>query len=249
MSNHKITLRYDGRAYFGWQRHGDQPTIQGTVEAALERVVGAPCQVHGAGRTDRGVHAEGQVLNVHLAAALAPDEAVGALNAALPEDIRILAVEPVPDDFHARADACAKVYRYEIWNGADCPAADQGRVWHLREAVDAGAMARACPLLEGRHDFASFVTPSKHEPRSTERHMRRVALATHGQRISITMEADGFLYKMVRNIVRALVKVGEGRSTVADLAAILAKRDRQAAPGTAPASGLYLDLVRYPPAE
>jgi len=245
MANYKITVSYDGTAYFGWQRLKDKPTIQGVIEGALEGVFERPCDIHGAGRTDRGAHAEGQVFSVTLPDDLAIDAMRQAIDAALPSTITILGVEPVDLDFHALKAARGKVYRYVIWNAPDCPADLEGRVWHIPGPLDVGRMRAACEVFVGERDFASFATRPNFKQKSTRRNVRRVSFADDGPRISITVEADGFLYKMARNIVRAIVKVGEGRYEVADLEAILDACDRKAAPGTAPASGLYLDEVQY----
>jgi tRNA pseudouridine38-40 synthase len=252
-NNHKLTLSYDGRAYFGWQRHGNKPTIQGALEDALSQVFGQMVRVTGAGRTDRGAHAEGQVASCELPTQLeggqpaTPEAIEAALNAALSADIRVSAVERVDPTFHARSSATGKRYRYEIHRGSgECPAELSGRVWWVKTPLDVTAMRRCCDVLRGEHDFCSFATRSNFVPTSTVRQLRVLELeGDAAPRLTVLLEADSFLYKMVRNIVRALVKVGEGRSDRAKLAQILAARDRQAAPGTAPASGLYLDRVFY----
>ena len=170
-----------------------------------------------------------------------------ALNRALPEDVRVLAVAPAPADFHPRRDATGKRYRYVLWNGSPCPGAEQGRVWHVRRRLNVDAMRAAAAVFVGRHDFASFATRPNFEQRNTVRTITRLDVVEDGPRVSIVIEADGFLYKMVRNLVGALAKVGEGRRTTEDLVAMLAARDRRVAPGTAPASGLTLEAVRYDP--
>jgi tRNA pseudouridine38-40 synthase len=241
----KIVLRYDGRAYFGWQRHGERPTVQRAVETALCEAIGVPCRVQGAGRTDRGAHALGQVVSVRVDAATDPAALPDRLNALLPADIRVLSAEVAADDFHSRESATGKVYRYEIWNARQCPDDEVGRVWHVPGRIDADAMREASAVLVGEHDFASFATRPNFRQKSTRRHLRRLTLTQDRPRISIVFVADGFLYKMVRNMVRGLVRVGEGRWSADDLARALAARDRSAAPGAAPASGLYLDAVLY----
>ena len=245
MSNFKITVRYDGSAYFGWQRLKDKPTIQGVIEDALAEIFHQPCAIHGAGRTDRGAHAEGQVFSVTLPGELEIETTKRSMDDALPSSIRIVDIEAVDHGFHALKAACGKTYRYVIWNAPDCPADLQGRVWHIPGALAVGPMRAASLVFVGERDFASFATRPNFKQKSTSRNLRRVDFVNEGPKISITMEADGFLYKMVRNIVRAIVKVGEGRLQVEDLQAILDACDRKAAPGTAPASGLYLDAVQY----
>lgn len=242
---YRLTLRYDGRAYYGWQRHAGKPTVQGALELAIEEVVGARCMVHGSSRTDRGAHADGQI--AHFAADLRspPEALLGDLNAHLAADLEVLRCEEVTADFHAREDASAKTYRFEIWNAPDCPPERVGRVWHIPGRLDVDAMEAVCPCLVGAHDFASFATKTNYERKSTVRHLMSIDLAREDPLIILRFRADGFLYKMVRNLVRAIVKVGEGRSSREQLEQILAARDRKQAPGTAPASGLYLESVEY----
>ncbi len=247
LTNYRLTIRYDGRNYLGWQRHGDDPTIQGALEQAITAVFGVRSPIQGSGRTDRGAHALGQVASVRLPSDLDLDPAAVAvaLNMELAEGIEVCSAEPAPDDFHARMSATSKRYRYVIWNAERCPQEEVGLVWHIPGALDVQSMRQACPALLGRHDFASFATRPNFKQKSTVRELTDVALTHDAPRIELAFSADGFLYKMVRNIVRTLVKVGEGRYEPSDLPAILAARDRAAAPGTAPASGLYLDEVFY----
>jgi len=240
-----MTIAYDGREFFGWQRHGDTPTIQHALERGLCAVFGREVEVRGSGRTDRGAHARGQVASAFLPTGIDARTGLAALNDVLPEQIRVLELVAAPEDFHARASAVGKTYRYLIHNAKECPAEVEGRVWHVPEALDVDAMRAALPMFMGTHDFGSFATKAKHERRSNIREITEFALEHEPPAIELWIRADGFLYKMVRNIVRAIVKVGEGRYTVADLRRILAARDRKAAPGTAPASGLYLERVDY----
>ncbi|KIG14378.1 tRNA pseudouridine synthase A [Enhygromyxa salina] len=248
----RMRLRYDGRGYRGWQRQPGSTTVQGTIEAALASVTGIELRVRGSGRTDRGVHAEGQIATVTLPASLAADPAglerfTAQLGDALPQDIGLLELDRVPLEFHPREDAIAKRYRYEIWNGGKCPRALEGRVWEVRRRLDVEAMRAALPVFVGQHDFTSFATRSNFERVSSVRKVEAFTLAMEGRRVSLNITADGFLYKMVRNIVRAVAKVGEGRCDNARLIQILEARDRAAASGSAPASGLFLDEVTYPP--
>lgn len=242
---YRLTLRYDGRAYHGWQRHQGKPTVQGALETAVEEIVGARCAVHGSGRTDRGAHADGQVAHFVAPYSSPAEELRQDFARVLPADIEVLECEQAPDGFHAREGAVAKTYRFEIWNEPKCPAERVGRVWHVTSPLDVEAMRQACPVLVGRHDFASFAKKTNYDRKSTERNLMSVDLEAEGPHIVFRFRADGFLYKMVRNLVRAVVKVGEGRSTPAKLQEILQARDRKRAPGTAPASGLYLESVEY----
>jgi tRNA pseudouridine38-40 synthase len=182
---------------------------------------------------------------VGLPAGLEADRALEALNTQLPGDIRILECAAAPPGFRARDDATSKTYRYVIWNAPECPEARVGRVWHIPSPLDIDAMRAACPAFLGQLDFASFATKPNFKQATTVRHLQHIELRAEAPLLEITMRADGFLYKMVRNIVRAIVKVGEGRTSLAQLNQIIAAKDRSAAPGTAPASGLYLEAVAY----
>ncbi|MEX1364243.1 MAG: tRNA pseudouridine(38-40) synthase TruA [Nannocystaceae bacterium] len=241
MTTYRLTIAYDGRAFKGWQRHPGQPTVQGALEAALLETTGVRAAVEGAGRTDAGAHADAQVASVTV-----PDEVVlGDLDDALPAGIRVLDTSIAADGFHARVSARGKTYRYEIWNAAECPEDRVGRVWHIPRPLDVEAMRAACPYFVGELDFATFAKKPNFDRATTVRHMRRVELRHEAPMITITMCADSFLYKMVRNVVRTIVKAGEGRVDPAAIPALISARDRKAAPGTAPASGLYLETVHY----
>ncbi|MGH1340508.1 MAG: tRNA pseudouridine(38-40) synthase TruA [Nannocystales bacterium] len=244
--NVRFTVAYDGRAFHGWQRHPGVPTVQGALEAALCKVCDAPVEVRGAGRTDRGAHASGQVASARL-----PDEVdVGTLEARvlaeLPDGVSIRGVRVVEKGFHARMSALGKRYVYTIHNADPLPAESQGRVWHVPDPLNIEAMRDCLEMFVGEHDFASFATKANHARKTTVRTVSSFTLEHDAPRIVLRIEADGFLYKMVRNLVRAVVKVGEGRWTQPQLREILATGDRQAAPGTAPASGLCLEEVFYP---
>lgn len=249
LANFRLTLAYDGRAFLGWQRHGTKSTVQFVLEQAVTQAFAVRVAVQGAGRTDRGTHAHGQVASLQLPAGTPAEGVKEQLNQVLPETVRILEVQCVPNDFHACDSALAKRYRYKIWNDRQLPAELDGRVWHVKEPLDVPAMADACSLFVGEQDFASFATRTNFKQKSTRRKVVEAVLSHEPPMITFDICADGFLYKMVRNIVRAIVKVGEGRYTHEELARILAARDRQAAPGTAPASGLYLEQVFYSQAE
>lgn len=245
-SPYRVILSYDGRSYFGWQRLRDKPTIQGALEAAIATAFGESVAVEGAGRTDRGAHAEGQVATFRLQAGLPAEELRTRLNEALPADIRIVDAAVAEAGFHARTSAISKDYAYRIANREQIRDELAGRVWHLRRGtLDTAAMAAALPSLVGRHDFASFATPSKHARGPTVRHMRACELEVSGDVIVLRFHADSFLTHMVRNIVRAVVKVGEGRYRPERIAEILRAANRAASPGSAPASGLYLMKVHY----
>jgi tRNA pseudouridine38-40 synthase len=245
LANYQITLAYDGRAFFGWQRHGDKPTVQSTLERAVTKAFDVHVPVQGSGRTDRGTHARGQVASCQLPAGTQPELIKEKLNQHLPMEVRIIDVRCASSEFHACDSAIAKRYRYVIWNDRELPAEREGRVWHVKEPLDVQAMGDACSVFIGEQDFASFATRTNFKQKSTRRTVTGAVLTHEQPEIIFDICANGFLYKMVRNIVRALVKVGEGRYTREDLVRILEAKDRQAAPGTAPASGLYLERVFY----
>ena len=245
LSNYKLTLAYDGRAFFGWQRHGDKPTVQFALEQAVTKAFGVRVAAQGSGRTDRGTHAHGQVASLQLPEELQPALVLEKLNQILPPEVRILDVRCAAKDFHACDSAVAKRYRYLIWNDGKLPSEHDGRVWHVKEPLDVQSMVDTCSVFIGDQDFASFATRTNFKQKSTHRTVLEAVLSHDLPMITFDICADGFLYKMVRNIVRAIVKVGEGRYTREDLCRILESRDRQAAPGTAPASGLYLEQVFY----
>jgi tRNA pseudouridine38-40 synthase len=245
LSNYRLSIAYDGRAFFGWQRHGDKPTVQFALEQAVTKAFDVRVVVQGSGRTDRGTHAHGQVASLQLPDRVLPEIIKEQLNQLLPLEVRILDVCCAPQNFHACDSAVAKRYRYLIWNDRKLPDEHHGRVWHVKEPLDVQAMVDACPVFLGDQDFASFATRTNFKQNSTRRTVFEAVLSHDLPMITFDICADGFLYKMVRNIVRAIVKVGEGRYTREDLSRILEARDRQAAPGTAPASGLYLEQVFY----
>jgi tRNA pseudouridine38-40 synthase len=251
----RVTLAYDGTGFVGWQRQADGESIQGLVERALADLDQRDVPVVGAGRTDAGVHALGQVASFELQRIIEAPALVRALNARLPAAVRALDAAAVPEPFHARFDARAKTYRYRLWNGDVISPFERDYAWHVPgPALDLDVMAAAAPLIEGRHDFASFQSVGG-ERRSTERTVfwSRVAGApaaaaeTRGGAALITYEVrgDGFLRHMVRAIVGTLVEVGRGKRAAASMAGVLAARDRAAAGPTAPAAGLFLVGVEY----
>ena len=223
--NVRLTVSYDGRAFFGWQRHPGKPTVQGALEAALSEVAGAPVEVRGAGRTDRGTHANGQVASARVPAELAVESLREALAPHLPEGLTVLAADAVDRSFHARMSAVGKRYLYTIHNAPKLPRELDGKVWHVPDPLDVAAMDAVLPLFVGEHDFASFATKANHARKTTVRTVSRFTLQHEPPQIVFSIEADGFLYKMVRNIVRAVVKVGEGRFDADRLQQVLAAKD------------------------
>jgi tRNA pseudouridine38-40 synthase len=244
-TNYRLTVAYDGRDFYGWQRLKDKPTVQAALEAAVEAAFTERVPVRGAGRTDRGAHAEGQVAGVRLSGAIPPEEVVERLGKALPPSIRVLSADVVPDSFHVRTDATSKDYEYRILNRPELPPELDRRVWHVPEPLDLAAMQTSIEALVGRHDFASFATRPRFEQRSTTCTIASAEVESVDDRVVFRFTADRFLMHMVRNIARAIAKVGEGRYQPSQIAEILAARSRAASPGSAPASGLYLMRVYY----
>jgi tRNA pseudouridine38-40 synthase len=241
----KITLAYDGTNYVGWQRQAAGSSIQGLVEDALGVLDGRSVDVAGAGRTDAGVHALGQVASFTLARDIEPEVLLRALNAHLPDDVRVIRVESASSEFHARFDARRKTYRYRICDGPAMSPFDRLYAWHLPGALDTDAMDDAAHMLEGRHDFAAFQTAGG-ATRTTERTVERSSV--HRDTASIVayeISGEGFLRHMVRAIAGTLVEIGRGRATSASMRDVLASRDRSKAGSTAPAKGLFLVSVEY----
>ncbi len=246
MATFKLTLEYDGTAYRGWQRQADHRTVQAEVERALAAMTRHPVTVLGAGRTDAGVHALGQVASFRADTRLTPEAFLKGLNSLLPPDIAVRACDRVPQGFHARFDARSKVYRYHILNREDRGAVGRQYAWFIHRPLDAEAMRAAARALVGRHDFKAFESagsPRAHTVRTITRAECEVDAAE--RRLRFTVEADGFLRCMVRNIVGTLVAVGLGRTDPAEVEEILLSRDRRRAGATAPPQGLFLVSVEY----
>jgi tRNA pseudouridine38-40 synthase len=243
----KLILQYDGSNYVGWQRQPAGQSVQGLLEDALLPIESRAVTVHGAGRTDAGVHALGQVASVSLGASLDAATLGRALNAVLPEDVRIIQVEEVAPSFHARFDARAKTYEYRILNAPFADAFMYRYAWHIPQPLDFEQMRAAAASLVGRHDFAAF-QGSGSVVQSTERTIEDIAWEAGGtfdRPLVFRVTGDGFLRHMVRNIVGTLVEAGAGRLAPAQVRDILASRSRVQAGRTAPARGLFLAQVRY----
>ncbi len=247
--NVRLTVQYDGTNYVGWQRQDSGVSIQSLLEDALEPIEGARVTVHGAGRTDAGVHALAQVASTTLTTSLACATLVRALNAVLPADVRVLGLEQAESDFHARFSATGKTYEYRF---VDVPVVSpfvHRYVWHVRQPLNLEAMQEAALPLVGTHDFAAFQGAGS-AVASTVRTVRAIdweAGRAHDRPIVMRIEGDGFLRHMVRNIVGTLVEVGVGRLAVPETRDILASRDRARAGPTAPPQGLFLVRVMYGP--
>jgi tRNA pseudouridine38-40 synthase len=240
----KLTLAYDGTEYVGWQRQAKGASIQGLVEGALARIEGREVAVVGAGRTDAGVHALGQVASASVETALDCLSLRRALNSMLPENVRVLLVEEAGAEFHARFSAISKTYRYQIFNGEVVSPFERRYVWHVSRPLDVESMARAASRLEGAHDFTAFQA-SGGLAAATVRTMTRSAIVRAGSLIVYEISGDGFFRHMVRTIVGSLVAIGSGARDEDWLLGALASRDRRHAGPTAPAHGLFLVRVEY----
>ena len=244
----KLTVAYDGGAYAGWQVQPHETTVQAVVEAAWREITGESVRVTAAGRTDAGVHALGQVVGVVTNTPLKNGELCRGLNAKLPEDVAVLAVETAPRNFHATRDAIGKHYRYQIHNGRIPAVFDRRTTWHFPQPLDAAAMHAAGQLLVGKHDFSSFASAGS-DRNDTVRTVTRLSVSNGSgalaERITVDIEGDGFLYNMVRAIVGTLVQVGRGTQSPRWVADVLAARDRSQAGQTAPPHGLFLVRVEY----
>lgn len=247
MRNLKLTLAYDGTEFVGWQRQAAGVSIQGLLEDALKPFEGEPVTVHGAGRTDAGVHALAQVASVRLTATIEPATLARALNAVLPAAVRVLDVEEVPDDFHARFSATGKTYEYRIVNAPFVSPFLYRYVWHIGPRLDVAAMGAAAEPLRGRHDFSAFQGAGS-DVHTSERTVHRIEWdgdSAPDRPLVFRIAGDGFLRHMVRNVVGTLVEVGLGRWPAAAVTEILASRDRSRAGTTAPPHGLFLVRVLY----
>ena len=245
MPRYKLIVEYDGGPFVGWQRQDNGPSVQGALEDAVFAFCGERVAVQGAGRTDTGVHAAGQVAHLDLAEDRRPDTIRDAINFHLkPNPISVLAVEPAAADFHARFSASGRRYLYHILNRRATPALERGRVWHVGVALDGQAMAQAARLLEGRHDFNSFRSAAC-QAASSVKTLDRLAVSRAGEEIRIEAAARSFLHNQVRILAGTLKLVGEGKWTKDDVAAALAAKDRTRAGPTAPPEGLCLMEVRY----
>ena len=252
MRNIKLTIAYDGANFHGWQVQPDVPTIQGALNAAASQITQDKIVMHGASRTDTGVHALGQVAHFRTNSKLSAAEFQRALNGLLPPTIRIMAAEEVGPDFHSRYQSMAKTYRYRIFRGRVLSPFDHLRVLHYPGPLDEDAMAAAARLFEGEHDFTSFAAASGAEDDETDGVMMRVIYSSQIIRpsdvdeIQYVVHGSSFLRYMVRKIVGTLLEVGRGRLTPGDIPQIFELRDRSRSGPTVPPEGLYLVALDYP---
>jgi len=244
----KLTIAYDGTAYQGWQVQKIGLGVQQKVEEACAAVLGVPIRLHSSSRTDTGVHALGMVAHIEIPRArfkIPPAKLALALNAHLPEDIRILSAARCPAGFHARFCATGKQYRYFLWNHRAMNPLVRFTAWHVARPLNVPAMRAAAKFFLGRHDFRSFAANRNYPCENSVRSLTRLDLRRRGSELMFVIEGDGFLYKMCRGIVGTLVQVGLGKIPAAEIPKIMAGRDRRIAGMTAPAHGLVLWKVFY----
>jgi len=246
MPRYRVLLEYDGTGFAGWQRQKNGVGVQEVLERAILAFSGEEVEVVGAGRTDAGVHATGQVAHFDLSRPLPVERVVSAINAHLwPHPVAVLEARIVPDGFHARLSAIRRRYLYRILNRRAPPVLDRGRVWHVIAPLSVPLMREAAALLVGRHDFSSF-RAAECQARSPVKTLDLLHVEACGQEVRVHAAARSFLHHQVRNMVGTLVEVGRGRRPVQWVREVLEARDRRAAGPTAPAEGLYLVEVLYP---
>jgi tRNA pseudouridine38-40 synthase len=252
MRNIKLTIAYDGSDFHGWQFQPGLPTIQGALDAAARKITQERIVVHGASRTDTGVHALGQVAHFRTQSTLSAEEFQRALNALIPPAIRVMAAEEVGPDFHARWLAQAKTYRYRIYRGRVLPPFEYRRALHFPWPLDEDAMAAAARQFQSEHDFTSFAASSGSEDDDRDRQMTRVLYSSEivrcagGEEIAYVVRGKSFLRYMVRKIVGTLIEVGKGRLAPEDIPQVFESRDRSRSGPTMPPEGLYLVSLEYP---
>ncbi len=244
MRNIKLVITYDGTDFSGWQRQPDRRTVQQVLEEAIGRLTGVEAPTNASGRTDAGVHALGQVVHFYTASNHPPTVFVKALNAMLPPDVRVLRADEATQAFHATLDAKSKRYRYVIDNAPIADPFQLRTAWHVYLPLDEAAMNRAGQALRGRHDFRSFETNWPNRT-SSVRTIYDLGVTRHGSVVRVEVEADGFLYNMVRSIAGTLVQVGIGRWPEDRVKEALLAEDRREAGPTAPPQGLFMLYVRY----
>jgi tRNA pseudouridine38-40 synthase len=245
MPRFRLLIEYDGRPFHGFQAQERLPSVQGALERAIKGFCGEEIRVHAAGRTDTGVHATGQVIHIDLQKDWPPETVRNALNAHLvPEPIAILEASVAPEGWHSRFSAVERRYRYRILNRMAPPALDQGRVWHVKKALDAEAMHEAAKVLLGHHDFTTFRDLGC-QAKSAMKTLDVAVVRREGAEVILEFASRSFLHRQVRSMTGTLAEVGVGRWTRDDVKAALEARDRRACGPVAPAGGLYLTGVGY----
>jgi len=214
----RLTVAYDGARFSGWQSQANGKAVQDALEQAFRILCGTPTTVHGAGRTDAGVHALGQCAHVDVPdKRLPPGDWLGAVNAHLPQGVRVMRIQKTPPDFHARFSAKGKVYRYTVWNAPVLPPLLSDRVWHVPGKLDRDVLRAACDSFVGRHDFPAFCARRSKVPEPTVRTLTRLCVTRKGAEISLTFHGEGFLYKMVRMLAASAIRCAGGRLPLEDL--------------------------------
>jgi tRNA pseudouridine38-40 synthase len=242
---YRLTLEYDGTPFVGWQRQDNGPSVQGALEAAIEKLSGERVTVTGAGRTDAGVHALGQVAHFDLAKTFEPGKIRDALNYHLrPDPVSVLAAAEADEQFHARFSATARRYLFRILNRRSPPALEAGKVWHVSPKLDAEAMHAAAQFLVGQHDFTTF-RAAECQAQSPVKTLDRLDVSQRGEEIHIEASARSFLHHQIRSFAGTLKLVGEGKWQPRDVKKALDARDRAACGPVAPPEGLYLVRVDY----
>ncbi len=241
----KFIVAYDGAPFAGWQSQSHGNTIQDHLEHAFKRVAGRPVRVHGAGRTDAGVHALAQCAHADVGKLLEPVRWTEALNALLPPTIRVMRCRYVANEFHARISAKGKIYRYRIWSAPVLPPFEYRRAWHIPRPLDLNVLKRAARHFAGTHDFVGFSANRGKTEESTMRTIHSVRVRQKGPCMTIEFDGDGFLYKMVRLMVGSLVKCALGKMKIEDIAARVHSAQVESTRFAAPAEGLFLVRVRY----
>lgn len=243
--NYKMILQYDGTRYNGWQKQGNTDnTIQGKLETLLSRIAGEPVEVHGAGRTDAGVHAAGQVANAKFHTELSDEELLQTINHYLPEDIEVTSLTRMPERFHSRLNAVEKTYEYRIVLDGGKHVFERKYLYFLEAPLDVEKMKEAAAAYVGTHDFKSFCA-NKRMKKSTVRTINKIDFREANGILTISYTGTGFLYHMVRILTGTLVEVGMGKRDASSMAEILKAENRESAGFLAPAGGLVLKEVKY----
>ncbi len=245
LKNFKIKIQYDGTKYQGWQRQvSTENTIQGKLELLLSKMCGEVVEIQGAGRTDTGVHALGQIANFHISTDKTATEIMEYMNQYLPQDISVVSCKEVGERFHARLNATGKHYQYSVWNSPEKPVFKRNYTHQVPEKLDIAAMEKAISFFVGTHDYQSF-TSAKKGKKSTVRHIDSIEIQKIDKELQFHFKGDGFLYHMVRIIMGTLVEIGLGIRDAEDVPDILEARDRSKAGHLIPAKGLTLVEVTY----
>ncbi len=242
----KLTVAYDGRPFSGWQSQPNENAVQDHLKRAFFQILSAPVKLHGAGRTDSGVHALGQVAHVDVPSQkLPPATWIAALNAHLPAEIRVIRCIPATDNFHSQYAAVGKVYRYRIWNAPVFHPLEVGRSWHVPQPLDFEILRAAADRLTGTHDFASFAANRGKAPETTIRTIHKIRVQHRKELVALEFDGNGFLYRMVRMLTGTIVRVASQQAKLSWIDDLLADPGKIKTNSTAPSGGLYLVRVKY----